>query len=418
MPDVSNHTIKCMKVGTSNPQGVPSEFDRKCLSTDAFKYDLQVLGVSETHSRMNEQGEGQLEEYQAKIFDGKGFKRRDYLFFCTGPTDSSHHGVGLMIQKDLNPNFDVVSERICHASINLPKNKLHVISAYAPTLNNSEKDEKVRDDFYRQLEKAVSKIPERDNLVVVGDFNAKTGSSWNKYKSTIGKFGKGSTNSNGERLLEFASSHDLVLTNTCFKHKLCHRTTWTAPRRKNEVIDKTDGKPRRNPYRNQIDYILTRRKHMCFVEDSRSYGGTTTSSDHKMVISKLKLKWWKMRKMITKTFKTNIQSLAFKEKQQQYNNAVKEKMTKITNETKEKQEDPNENWLKLTEVLMKTAESVLGKKDRKRKYDDKEIVELSEKQKKIRLEIDKSKNYEEERILRKKKKMCIQTNEKEDNRTK
>ena len=72
------------------------------------------------------------------------------------------------------------------------------------------------------------------------------------------------------------------------------------------MIDKTDGKPRRNPYRNQIDYILTRRKHMCFVEDSRSYGGTTTSSDHKMVISKLKLKWWKMRKMITKTFKTKV----------------------------------------------------------------------------------------------------------------
>ena len=48
------------------------------------------------------------------------------------------------------------------------------------------------------------------------------------------------------------------LTNTKLKHKMCHRTTWTGPERRNEFKDK-NGEIRRNPFRNQIDYILIKR---------------------------------------------------------------------------------------------------------------------------------------------------------------
>ena len=101
---------------------------------------------------------------------------------------------------------------------------LYIISAYAPTLERSEKHQQQRDDFYKQLDATVSKILSRDFLMVVGDFNAKTGSSWPQYTEIMGRFGKGHTNSNGERLLEFASNNKLVLT------------------------QKSDGKPRWNPY--------------------------------------------------------------------------------------------------------------------------------------------------------------------------
>ena len=66
-------------------------------------------------------------------------------------------------------------------------------------------------------------------------------------------------NSSGEHLLEYAKKYDLVLTNTTFNHKICHRTTWTAPQR-NADHHHYDGTIRRNPYRNQIDYILTKVK--------------------------------------------------------------------------------------------------------------------------------------------------------------
>ena len=63
---------------------------------------------------------------------------------------------------------------------------------------------------------------------------------------------------------------DLYLTNTTFNHKLCHRTTWTAPYRE---FTKHSGEKRRNPVRNQIDYIITRNRSKGFVKNARSYGG-------------------------------------------------------------------------------------------------------------------------------------------------
>ena len=41
----------------------------------------------------------------------------------------------------------------------------------------------------------------------------------------IGRYGKGKMNSNGNHLAEFALLNDLFLTNTKFKHKMCHIIT-------------------------------------------------------------------------------------------------------------------------------------------------------------------------------------------------
>ena len=71
--------------------------------------------------------------------------------------------------------------------------------------------------------------------------------------------------------LNLPQKNDLVLTNTLFSHKLCHRTTWTAPERYHtsakddqgnpQVLLGPDNLPRREPFRNQIDYIATKIKH-------------------------------------------------------------------------------------------------------------------------------------------------------------
>ena len=88
--------------------------------------------------------------------------------------------------------------------------------------------------------------------------NTKIGSGYHDYPECIGRYGKGKMNSNGKHLAEFALLNDLFLTNIKFKHKMCHRTTWIGPERRNEFKDKY-GEIRRNPFRNQIDYILIKR---------------------------------------------------------------------------------------------------------------------------------------------------------------
>ena len=393
MPTNIFHTLR---VGTIYVRGIQHEQEKKPLVNDALLYNIQVLGISETHIQTLTgavPGNEGLEEYRAT----SETKQRDYILYYTGSEKHSHHGVGLLVQKELNPTFKTISNRICSAKIELAKYNVHIISAYAPTLNVSERQTTQRDDFYDQLDAAVNKIPLRDVLYVVGDFNAKTGSSWLQYKENMGRFGKGYTNSNGERLLEFAATNKLILTNTCFSHKLCHRTTWTAPRRKEQApIQKSDGKPRRNPYRNQIDYILTRATHWSFIQDSRSYGGVTTQTDHKLVLANIKLDWWHLRTANTASKNTNIQHLAFPEKRTQYQETLREELRKSDNG----HEDPDQSWKNLTNLMLTSAETTLGSKDKKKKYDDPEIEELSKKQKELHQKIDNSKNYTEERQLR------------------
>ena len=85
-------------------------------------------------------------------------------------------------------------------------------------------------------------------LIIAGDMNAKIGSGHHDNPECLGRYGKGKMNSNGKHLAEFALLNDLFLTNTKFKHKMCHTTTWMGAERRNELKDKNG--EIRNPFRN------------------------------------------------------------------------------------------------------------------------------------------------------------------------
>ena len=69
----------------------------------------------------------------------------------------------------------------------------------------------IPDVFYDQLDSTVSTVASRDACVVLGDFNAKTGSGWRDFPDNIGRFGKGHVNENGHALLEFTAKNDLLV---------------------------------------------------------------------------------------------------------------------------------------------------------------------------------------------------------------
>ena len=109
-------------------------------------------------------------------------------------------------------------------------------------------------------------------MITIGGFNSKTGTGKTEYPENIDKYGRGRLNTNGRYLPECTKEHDMILTNTMFNHKMCLRATSTAPER---IIDHNhhDGNPVRNPYRNQIDYILIKNRFRQLVRNLRSYGG-------------------------------------------------------------------------------------------------------------------------------------------------
>ena len=98
----SNNKCKQLNVGTLNVRGCKARYQKQIVANEALDYDLDVLGLSETHIK----GEG-LEEIRAFQKD----KYRDYLMY-TGSDNNKHHGVGLLINKELDPSFTRISDRI------------------------------------------------------------------------------------------------------------------------------------------------------------------------------------------------------------------------------------------------------------------------------------------------------------------
>ena len=227
---------------------------------------------------------------------------------------------------------------------------------YAPTNHNSNKHREQREEFYENLDKVVQSISKRDLVIIAGDLNAKTGSEINNYPEVLGKFGKGMVNENGMALLEFCSRNGLVLTNTKFQHKLAHRTTWEAPERKN--AKHRNGEPRRNPYRNQIDYIIIRKNHMKIVNDSRSYSNIEVKTDHRLVIMKTKMKMIRPNNnKIIKEDKINFGKLKIPEYKERY----QEKIIERLNGNNIEDENIQAKWNRIVKITKESALETVGK---------------------------------------------------------
>ena len=79
-----------------------------------------------------------------------------------------------------------------------------------------------------------------------------------------------------ERLVSFASSNDLTITNSLFPHKRIHQASWYLPNLRAQPSLK--------------DYILVRRRLRPSVLDTRVYRGADIDSDHRLVIASFRLK--------------------------------------------------------------------------------------------------------------------------------
>ena len=366
-----------LKIGTFNVRGLKSDLKKTALATDVNKFKLTAAAIQETHLT----GNG-LIEITSK--EGKSFE-----LYYGGGNDKGEGGVGIIVRKGIKVEFQEFTDRICAITTHLDERKLMLINAYAPTLPKSENNPEIREKFYKDLDSIINTVSKRTILLIAGDFNAKTGSGWKTHPENIGYFGKGLVNSNGEHLLDLANRQNLVLTNTIFDHKKAHRTTWEAPERTFEN--------RTNPIRNQIDYILARKEHRIFIQDSRSYSGTETFSDHRMVILKMKINWKIITPRTTSKKQIDIQKLQDPEIRKKYSEEIKKSLHQ--NETSQNAQD---KWNTIVEACKEASVKTLGyarKKKTKKAVEDEEVKKLSSEQKEIRMKINATRNQETRKTL-------------------
>ena len=386
------HTIN---IGTFNIRGAKQNLKKCHIATDMEHYKMDVLAIQETHIEGN--GSEIITSEKGRkyiLYHGDGTKKDN-----NNNKNRTYNGVGFVVREDLEADFKSYTDRISMLTVK-SKNEnrsYRIISAYAPTLPVSEKDPKIREDFYTTLENIMNTLPKRDVLVVAGDYNAKTGTGCKQYPDCMGYHGKGILNSNGEQLLEFCSRNKLYLTNTYFPHKKAHRTTWTGPNKVDE-----NGKQ----VRNQIDYILVKQQHKPLVNNSRSYSGTLTFSDHNLVICNLNTKWYTITHRRKPIRKFDVNKLKDKQVQNSYKDKVIENLLNIA-----KPKDVQEWWNSIVESCHKASKEVLGYREngKRKKYDDDEIILASQKQKQLKLEIDQAKTNSQRTELQEKRHRVMRT---------
>ena len=163
------------------------------------------------------------------------------------------------------------SERLLTLRLNTTDGPITLVNAYSPTLSSTPD---AKDEFYENLASIIRNIPSQEQLVLLGDFNARVGSDHELWPSCLGHFGVGKINENGQRLLEMCAYYDLCITNSYFKTKPQHKVSWRHPRSK---------------HWHQLDLILVRRTAIKNVLHSRSYHSADCDTDHSLVCCKIKM---------------------------------------------------------------------------------------------------------------------------------
>ncbi|XP_068083183.1 craniofacial development protein 2-like, partial [Anabrus simplex] len=201
------------------------------------------------------------------------FATGEYMVYYSGHENQKKNGVALIVSNRVRKTImgcNFKTDRMMSVRFQGQPFNITVIQIYAPTTEAEEED---IDQFYEDLRELLQLTPKKDVVFIIGDWNAKVGNQ--TVDGVTGKFGLGTTNEAGQRLLEFCQDNSLVITNTLFQLPKRRLYTWTSP----------DGK-----CRNQIDYILCSQRWRSAVQSSKTRPGADCGSDHELLISKFRLK--------------------------------------------------------------------------------------------------------------------------------
>jgi hypothetical protein len=101
-----------------------------------------------------------------------------------------------------------------------------VVNVHVPCEDMSDD---IKDSFYEELGRVFDQFPRYDMKILSGDFNAKVGRK-DILKPTIGnETSHEISNDNGVRVVNFATSKNLVVKSTMFPHRSIYKYTWTSP---------------------------------------------------------------------------------------------------------------------------------------------------------------------------------------------
>ena len=213
---------------------------------------------------------------ETRLADSGALKEKDYTFYWQGKGSGEHreYGVGFAVRNCLLSMIEPgsnSSERLLTLRLNTTAGPVTLVSVYAPTMSATSD---TKDEFYENLAAIISSVPKNEQLVLLGDFNARVGADHNTWPSCLGQFGVGKFNENGQGLLELCTYHDLCIANSYFRTKPQQNVSWRHPRSK---------------HWHHLDLILFRRAALKNVLHTSSCHSADCNTDHSLVCCKIRL---------------------------------------------------------------------------------------------------------------------------------
>nr|VZH99913.1 unnamed protein product [Spirometra erinaceieuropaei] len=334
-----------------NPRSNRPERRTALVARELARYKVDIAALSET--RFSEQG--QLEEVGA-----------GYTFFWSGRPRAERRdaGVAFAIRNDIVGRLPCLPQGINDRlmSLRLPLRRgrqfATIISAYAPTMTNPDA---VRDKFYEDLHALLATVPMADKLVVLGDFNARVGTDHTAWRGVLGPHGLRGSNDNGLLLLRTCAEHRLILTNTFFCLPEREKATWRHPRSRQWHL---------------LDYVLVRRRDQRDVLVTKAIAGADGWTDHRLVISKMRLRLQPRRRPQGKRppGKLNVALLSLPAHHLHFSNELAQRLDNlpIADAAAAENASVENRWCQLRDTVQATALTVLGRAPRQHQdwFDD------------------------------------------------
>ena len=239
------------------------------------RYNIYAAAISETkwfNSNVYEvEGHVVLHSGRELPEDGEQFLRSEGVGIILSPEAAK-------AWRDGDEQWKAVSSRIITARLRIGREGRHhqymfLVSVYAPTFRAPQK---VKDDFFADVQMVLDSVPEKDILVILGDWNVRVGSQKENHlwEGVLGKHGLGNVNEAGLFLLSFCGTNGLTIMNTFFEKKDIYKQSWQHPGTK---------------VWHCIDYVIMRQSQRRRCVDVQVMRGAECWSDHKMVRARLSL---------------------------------------------------------------------------------------------------------------------------------